>query len=348
MTRFRALALTILLLISSSTPLLADQADGRSLGMALTAAQHGDSESAAMLAYAAGVTRAPITYAWGALEPEPGKYDDSNLALAALFFPAMGMSIDIAITPIASNRLVMPADLAGRDFDDSEVIRRYLALIDHVMAVLAEADVRVLLVGVEVDALLGDNDDAWEDYAAFAATVASYVHTIRPGVEVGVQSTTYSRIVDSARWPAIDASTDIIATSYYPLDGLMARDPAEIANDFDTLSALYPDRIIRIVEAGFPSSKANGSSGDLQAQFIHALFAAWDDHKSQILSITLSVEHDYGPAHVDAICAFYGDKRDRYATFIGSIGLRVWNDEGAAKPAWDALMKETAARGWQP
>src|SRR5215218_4017919 len=125
--------------------------------------------------------------------------------------------------------------------------RRYLELIDHVMAVLAEADVRVLLVGVEVDALLGDNDEAWEDYAAFTATVASYVHTIRPGVEVGVQSTTYSRIVDSARWAAIDASTDIIATSYYPLDGLMVRDPAEIAGDFDTLSALYPDRIIRIV-----------------------------------------------------------------------------------------------------
>lgn len=345
---FRALALALLCCFVSSAPLLADQADGRSLGMALTAPQNGNSESAAALAHAAGVTRAPITYAWGALESAPRAYDDSNLALAALFFPAMGMSIDLAITPIASNRLVMPRDLAGREFDDTEVIQRYLELIDHVMTVLAEADVRTLLVGVEVDAYLGDDRDAWEDFAEFTAAVTSYVHTIRPGVEVGVQSTTYSRLVDQEHWTDIDASTDFIATSYYPLDGLMARDPSEIAADFDALTERYPDRIIRIVEAGFPSGKDNGSSGELQAQFIHALFAAWDDHKTQILSISLSVEHDYGPAHVGAISAFYGDKRDRYASFIGSIGLRAWSGDGTPKPAWDALMQETAARGWQP
>ncbi len=348
MTFFRALALAILFITSSSAPLLADQADGRSLGMGITAAQNGNSESAAMLAHAAGVTRAPITYAWGALEPEPGQYDDGNLALAALFFPAMGIAIDIAVTPIASNRLVMPADLAGRDLDDPEVVRRYLELIDHVLAVLAGADVRLLLIGVEVDGYLGNDDDAWEDYASFVAQVTPTIHALRPELEVGVQSTTYSRMVDGAHWTEIDAATDIIATSYYPLDGLMARDPAEIAGDFDTLAALYPDRVIRIVEAGFPSSKVNGSSGELQAQFIHELFAAWDNHAAQIRSITLAVEHDYGPAHVDAISAFYGEKRERYASFIGTIGLRQWEWDGDPKPAWDALMQETYARGWQP
>ncbi len=348
MTPFRAIALAILFLFPSSLPVLADQADGRSLGMVLTSAQDGDSERASMLAYGAGVTRVPLTYAWGLLEPEPGQYDDSTLAMAALYFPAMGMSLDIAITPIASNRLVMPSDLAGRDFDDPEVIKRYLDLIDHVLSVLASADVRLLLVGVEIDALLGNDDDAWEEFAAFTAAVTDYVHTIRPGLEVGVQSTTYSRMADTAHWAPIDAVTDIIATSYYPLDGLLVRDPSEIAGDFDTLAALYPNRIIRIVEAGFPSSKANGSSGTLQAQFIQALFAAWDEHASQILSITLSVEHDYSHAQVEAIGTFYGNDRDRYASYIGSIGLRTWEKDGAPKPAWDALMQETAARGWQP
>lgn len=348
MTLFRATALVILLLITSSRPLLANQADGRSLGMSLTAAQHDGMDQSASLAYAAGVTRAPITYAWGALEPAREEYDDSNLALAALFFPAMDMTIDIAIAPIVGNRLVMPDDLAGRSFDDPEVIRRYLALLDHVMAVLAGADVGVLLIGVEVDAYLGDDGAAWAAYANFVEAVTSYVHTVRPGVEVGVQSSTYSRFVDTQQWAPIDDVTDIIATSYYPLDGLTVRDPAEIAGDFDALTALYPGRIIRIVEAGFPSSKANGSSTLLQAQFIQALFAAWDAHADQIRSITLSVEHDYGPKNVAAICAFYGDTRDHYVTFIGSIGLRTWDDHGAPKPAWEALMEETAARGWQP
>jgi len=148
MTLIRAFALVLLFIFPSSTPLLAHQVDGRSLGMGMTAAQDRDSERAALLAHAAGVTRVPITYAWGALESVPGEYDDGNLALSALFFPAMGMSIDIAITPIASNRLVMPSDLADREFDDPVVIQRYLELIDHVMAVLADADVRLLLIGV--------------------------------------------------------------------------------------------------------------------------------------------------------------------------------------------------------
>lgn len=348
MTFFRATALALLLLISSSLPLLADQADGRSLGMSLTAAQHGGSDDSAALAYAAGVTRAPLTYAWGAIEPTAGEYDDSNLALAALILPAMGMTIDIAIAPIVGNRLVMPGDLADRPFDDPEVIRRYLALLDHVMAVLAGAEVGMLLVGVEVDAFLGDDSAAWTAYAKFVAAVTSYVHSLRPDVDVGVQSTTYSRFVDSRQWASIDSVTDFIATSYYPLDGLSVRDPAEIAGDFDTLTALYPDREIRVVEAGFPSSKNNGSSLKLQAAFVQALFAAWDAHADQIRSITLSVEHDYGPAHVDAICAFYGKESDHYASFIGSIGLRTWDDHGAPKPAWDALLQETAARGWQP
>lgn len=348
MTLFRAVALAILLISSTCAPLLADQPDGRSLGMAITASQNGDYESATMLASSAGVTRTTLSYAWGALEPEPERYDDSNLAIAALFFPAMGMALDVAITPIASNQLVMPADLAGRELDDPEVIRRYLALLDHVMAVLVEADVRLLLVGVEVDAYLGDDVDAWEDYAAFVDVAANYARSLRPGIEVGVQSTTYSRFVDPEHWQAIDSATDIIATSYYPLDGTKVRDPQEIASDFATLTALYPGRIIRIVEAGFPSSNGNGSSPELQATFIHALFAVWDEYPAQIPSITLAAEHDYAPFRVDAICAFYRQKRERCESFFGSIGLRKWKDEGTPKPAWDALLIETAARGWQP
>lgn len=348
MTLLRAIALAICVLIPANMPTLAHQADGRTLGMFVTAPQNGDPERATMLAHSVGVTRVPITYAWGALEPAPGEYDDSNLALAALFFPAMGMSIDIAITPIASNRLVMPKDLQGRAFDDPVVIERYLELIDHVMNLLAGAEVNLLLLGVEIDAYLGNDADGWDAFAAFTSAAASYVHAVQPGLEVGVQSTTYSRIVDPARWSAIDAATDVIATSYYPLDGLMARDPGEIGGDFDALTSLYPDRVIRIVEAGFPSSSANGSSPELQAAFVRQLFAAWDEHAAQIRSITLSVEHDYAPGRVDAFRGFYGDQREHYSSFIGSIGLRTWHDDGSPKPAWDALTIETAERGWHP
>lgn len=348
MTIFRAIVLILLCCSGSVQPALAATEDGRSLGMVVTYPEHGDYESALQMAIDAGVTRVPITFFWSSLEPEPQVYDDRSLAIAALYFPAMGIPIDVAIAPISGNRLVMPKDLAGRPFDDPEVITRYLQLLDHVLSVLSDTKVGVLLLGVEVDTLLGSDASAWASYATFVSKAADFVHSVRPDIEVAVQSSTYSRLTDPADWQPIDEVCDIIATSYYPLDGLMVRDPEVITGDFDTLTSLYPERVIRIMEAGFPSSHTNGSSPDLQAAFIRALFAAWDEHANQILSITLALEHDYSPRAVDQMQHFTGDKRGRYAAFLGSIGLRQWDDGGAPKPAWDALLQETESRGWRP
>jgi hypothetical protein len=348
MTLFRSFALALLLFSTISSPLQAHQADGRSLGMIVTFPEHGDYESALQVAIDAGVTRVPLTFFWSALEPEKEVYDDRNLAIAALYFPAMGIPIDIAITPITSNQVVMPADLAGKPFDDPDVVARYLRLLDHVMTVLSGAQIGTLLVGVEVDTLLGHDPTAWASFASFTSYAADFVHREHPGVEVGVQSTTYSRTTDPDDWTAVDEVCDFIATSYYPLDGLMVRDPSEVADDFDALTAQYPEKPIRIVEAGFPSSHTNGSSPELQAQFVHELFAAWDDHADQILSIALATEHEYAPFWVDQFQHFYDNKSPRFASFIGSIGLRSWQGDGKPKPAWEALLQETESRGWRP
>jgi hypothetical protein len=316
--------------------------------MAITSPEHGDFESALATAIDAGVTRVPLTFSWRSLEPEPETYDDRSLAIAALLIPAMGVSIDLAITPMVGSEQVMPQDLMGHDFDDPLVIARYLELLGHVLTVMGSADVRMLLVGVEADVYLGDDAAAWASYATFTAAAADFVHERQPGIEVGVQSSTYSRLSDFDNWNAVDAVCDIIATSYYPLDGLQVRDPDEIEDDFDALTALYPDRTIRIVEAGFPSSRVNGSSADLQAAFIHGLFAAWDEHADQILSITLWTEHDYSPYELDQIQHATDDKPDRYVALVGSVGLRYWEKMGAPKPAWDVLLDETDSRGWRP
>lgn len=347
MTVFRALALVLLFLPLTSNALLANQADGRSLGMAITSPEHGDFPSALATAIDAGVSRVPLTFTWRSLEPEQETYDDRNLAIAALVIPAMGVSIDLAITPMLGDQLALPRDLMGKSFDDREVIVRYQELLDHVLTVLGDADVRVLLVGVEADVYLGDNAGAWASFATFTSDAADFVHNQQPEIEVGVQSSTYSRLHDPDKWKALDDVSDIIATSYYPLDGLMVRDPSEIASDFDALTALYPDRTIRIVEAGFPSSRSNGSSNELQAEFIHALFAAWDEHADQILSITLWIEHDYSPSRLDDIQHSSNNHQADYLSLVGSMGLRLWEDDGAPKPAWQALLQETEARGWQ-
>jgi hypothetical protein len=348
MTLFRALALALLLLPITHSSLLADQPDGRSLGMAITSPELGDFPSALATAIDAGVTRVPLTFTWRSLEPEQETYDDRNLAIAALVIPAMGVSIDLAITPMLGNELALPRDLKGKPFDDPEVIARYQGLLDHVLSVLSAADVRLVLVGVEADVYLAKDAGAWNAFTTFAAAAAEFIHRQQPGIEVGVQSSTDSRLRTPEKWAPLDDISDIIATSYYPLAGLAVRDPSEIATDFDTLTALYPGRTIRIVETGFPSSRANGSSNDLQAAYIQALFAAWDDHADQILSITIWIEHDYSPHQLEQIQHVSGDQPAAYLSLVGSMGLRLWDDDGPPKPAWIALLQETNARGWQP
>jgi hypothetical protein len=317
--------------------------------MAITYPEHGDFPSALTTAISAGVTRVPLTFSWRSLEPDAGDYNDRSLAIAALMIPAMGVSIDLAITPVSGSKQVMPRDLMGRSFDDPDVISRYLQLLEHVLKVLVDADVQMVLVGIEADIYLGDDSAAWNSYAIFTAAAADLVHQYRPGTEVGVQSSTYSRLKDSAVWAGVDKVCDVIASSYFHLVILTVRVPSDLAGDIVALTALYPDRTIRIVESGFPSSHTNGSSSDLQAAFIHALFAAWDAHADQILSITLWTEHDYSPYQLDSVQRSLSDEsRKTYIALLGSLGLREWNDEGQPKPAWQALLDETEARGWQP
>ena len=348
MTFARAVALILLTTLLGIVPALADQPDGRSLGMAITTPEDGDFENALAIAIDAGVTRVPLTFSWRNLEPKSGVYNDRSLAIAALLFPAMDVAIDLAITPMAGSRLALPHDLMDRPFDDDEVIARYLALLDHVLHVLEGADVRVLLVGVEADRYLGDDSAAWKRYGTFVSSAADFAHDRRPGIEVGVQSSSYDRLIEPERWQHLDAVSDIIATSYYPIDGVTVLDPARIGDDFDQLTALYPDRVIRIVEAGFPSSSLNGSSMELQAEFIGALFAAWDEHATQIQSITLWTEHDYAPRELDQVEQPTDSQRSPVVALVGSIGLRLWDGEGAPKLAWEALLRETETRGWRP
>ncbi|MCO5222195.1 MAG: hypothetical protein M9947_11535 [Thermomicrobiales bacterium] len=346
MTPFRTLVFALLLILGSSGQALAQQPDPRMLGMVITNPELGSYDRSLETALSAGVTRVPLTFFWSSLEPAPGQYDDSVLAVAALYYPALGLTVDLAVSPIATNRLVVPEDLQARALDDPEVIQRYLALLDHVLEILEDAHVETLLLGVEVDAWLGEDAAAWRSYTALTAAAASHVHRTHPGIELGVQSTTYSRLATPTNWETIDEVSDFVATSYFPMDGMNVRDPSVVADDFAALTQLYPNRVIRVVEAGFPSSRANGSSPELQAAFVHALFAIWDEYATQIVSITLSIEHDYSPSAVSQIQRFYGDPRPEYAAYMGSIGLRSWHRYGEPKPAWIALIQETSAREW--
>jgi hypothetical protein len=78
-----------------------------------------------------------------------------------------------------------------------------------------------------------------------------------------------------------------------------------VSGDFNTLTGLYPGRIIYMLEAGYPASARYGSSEAKQAQFINQAFSAWDTHVDQIKLIFFTWLTDLSPQTVNQLVAYY-------------------------------------------
>ena len=67
--------------------------------------------------------------------------------------------------------------------------------------------------------------------------------------------------------------------TYYPLDETFrVRPPKTIEADFARMIEVAAGKPVHLLEAGYPSASACGSSPQQQAAFIDAMFAAWDKH----------------------------------------------------------------------
>ncbi|MFQ6006286.1 MAG: hypothetical protein ACE5OQ_12365, partial [Woeseia sp.] len=91
------------------------------------------------------------------------------------------------------------------------------------------------------------------------------------------------------------------------------------------------------------------SSDTLQADFIKAVFSAWDVYASRIDLIGFTWMHDETEADVAVIVAnpaFGGltNPPPDFVEFLRTLGLRT--DAALDKPAWITLAGEAAARGW--
>ena len=82
--------------------------------------------------------------------------------------------------------------------------------------------------------------------------------------------------------------------------GFEVMDPAVVHEHFNRIVDAFPDRTIWFMETGYPSGERyNRSSYGLQAAFYHEMFAAWDDHASDIQLIIVNWLHDQSPETIE-------------------------------------------------
>lgn len=323
-------------------------AAGRLLGFDPTEDVTGDFDAGLALAQSAGMGSVSLSVQWDALETAPGEFapDPNWLAVANDYYAAAGLPLLLMVGPVDTNQLRLPDDLRGRAFDDPVVIARYKTLLDWVKTQLPDVTVHGLALGNEVDLYLTDDADQWNAYAQFFAEASDHARTLWPDVPVGVKATLGGIVRDHpAEIAALNAHADMILVTYYPFaSGFTVAQPEVVHADFAAITTAYPDKPVWFAEIGYPSSADNGSSEALQATFVHEAFAAWDTHRDQIRLLHWLWLHDLDPATVAELETYYGLSNRAFAEYLRTLGLRRY--DGSAKPAWDALVQEAAARGF--
>jgi hypothetical protein len=137
--------------------------------------------------------------------------------------------------------------------------------------------------------------------------------------------------------------------TYYPLDAAFTVRPVSaVASDFALMVDAIPDKDIVLQECGYPSSALNDSSEAKQADFISAVFEAWDEHARRIRLIDLTWQYDVTPATVDQWVVDYrmagSPDEAAFRAYLATLGLH--RGDGTEKMAMQRLRDELLARGW--
>ncbi len=320
----------------------------RQLSIDITEAVTGDYADAFMLAKSVGMQVTSLSLAWDDLEPTPSRYgsDPNWPRIANLFYPEQGVSISLALTPIDTNNLRLPPDLADKSFDDPEVIERFKRLLDYVFSQIPDLELSSLSIGNEIDGYLGTDKQRWQEYSTFFREVSMYARSKRPGLIVG-SKIGFGGLTGSARDLSADIiqASDVVMLTYYPLnDDFSVKHTEVVHEDFAKLVELFPDKPIYVLEAGYPSSPLLNSSERKQADFVKEIFKAWDTHSTHIKLLDFTWLHDISPATVEELGDYYGLHDEKFLAYLATLGLRTF--EGQDKEAFEMLRLEAKQRGW--
>ena len=316
------------------------------------------------LAKAAGASAMHLHVGWNAVEPTTpancttaGSYTDpiSMLAIFDSVLSSNGLSLSLGVLPSTTNVSQLPSNLSGKALDDALVICRFEMMLDYVFSKLPTVNLVNLQLGNELEAMAASNTVAfWGSYWNFLSAVSTYVRNKKPGLKIGVAGNLYAQTgtgpnpntLAKGGYQQLNLLTDYVGVNYYPMDAAFSvKDPTVIDGDLDALAAVNPAKPISFQEIGYQSgSLYDQSSEDKQAQFIHAVFKAWDHYPTQVYQMTFLRMNDVSHADAQGMASGYGSVAAPFVEYLETLGLRTYS--GVDKAAFRALKDEAKKRGW--
>ncbi len=312
----------------------------------------GETRAAAVIrAKAAGITTAVLNYDWSELEPAPFQYQaEKLLADHALYSAAAtSMSVVLNVRPVAGACRVVPPDLATMAWSDPVMSTRFGYLLSWIHGHLPGVTVQVMSIGTEVDSHL-----APPEYAAYKVFFEAARQNAKAQwgaqLPVGVAITWGGLTAAGDEQAAIldlNERADQVLTTYYGVGpDFHVKDPfaGPIADVYAALLAVESNaktrgRPLTLLEVGYPTSAALGSSDALQAAFVQAMFGIWDAYHPRIPTIVFNWQMDLSEYSAQFVA-------------IGGWGTATCQGPTGAPPATPAAPTvvargATGTRTWQ-
>lgn len=356
----RSLLLLLFTTLLSGVAALAQSPKGnRTLAWQIDMAENEDYQTAMNYGLNGCLESLHFSLLWEDIEPDTGQFDQNwmaeSLDIMNLYYPAVGIPLELVLTPTNTVVRTVPTELEVLPFDHPDMINGYKRLLDTVFARIPNVELTALNIGNESDVLFGTDASKFQAFQNFLAAVIPHAKALYQQYHgepllVGTTLTSDGMIHPDQRSLCQDLNsvTDLVSTTYYPLrPDFTVHPPDKVLEDFDSLVLFYGTiNPIYINEAGYPSSAVCNSSETMQAQFFSYLFEAWDQHQEAIPYVTVFKSTDWSQQMVEDLGDYYGIQAPTFLEFLRTLGVRTWPNGGENKSAYNALLCALDARDW--
>jgi hypothetical protein len=194
-------------------------------------------------------------------------YDQSALETKLQDEQAMGLAPFVLIGTVDTGDVTdvpaLPSDLHGLPMNDPEVIRRYCAMMDWAVPMIASYGGWCVAIGNEPRDYVADNPARLRELADFIAAVREHVHTLNPNMPV-----TLTLNGQPDKWPVefgtLLAECDVASVNFYGLVqdasfNFVKLDASEFIPEFRKIVHHCGSKLILVQELGQPAGYPDGS-----------------------------------------------------------------------------------------
>ncbi len=281
-----------------------------------------------------------LTYgSWPQMEPTTGTFDMGGLQYHVSIVSTRNWTSAYTLTLIHMDKREVPSDLQSLAWDSPKMQSRVLKLVDA-MAAEFKGKVDYFQFGNEVDTYFDAHPSEINAYLTLFNAVKARLKTTSPSTKVSItfKQTSVARLATT--YAALDAAGDALVLTYGPYTAYYdALPPSAAVTDFAAIKKAARSRKIVFQEIAYPSSPANSSSPDQQAQFLVALLNELRGANTQVAGAQVFLLSELSSSASSSMVGTLGmGSVEKFSTLLQSLGL--FDTYSMPKPAWTAITNE--------